>query len=93
MDTQKVKQTLKQLHAELEEIEEALVRCDLFVAIGTSGHVYPAAGFVELARRAHTLELNLEPSLVGSRFRSRRYGPAGETVPQLVDELLALASA
>lgn len=71
-------------------IEAALLGCDLFVSIGTSGNVYPAAGFVETARAAgaHCLELNLEPSLGSSRFHESRLGPAGTLVPALVDDLL-----
>ena len=75
----------------LDAIYAALSRCDLFLAIGTSGQVYPAAGFVEQIRRhgrAHTIELNLEPSAVGSLFAEHRPGPAGETVPRLVGEIL-----
>ncbi len=76
---------------ELERIDEALRRCDLFVSIGTSGQVYPAAGFVQTARYAgaQTLEINLEPSLGSYLFDESRTGPAGELVPQWVDELLA----
>jgi NAD-dependent deacetylase len=77
---------------ELDAIYEALAACDLFLALGTSGQVYPAAGFVEEVRRhgrAHTVELNLEPSAVDSLFAERRYGPASETVPRYVGELLA----
>jgi NAD-dependent deacetylase len=77
---------------ELDAIHEALASCDLFVAVGTSGQVYPAAGFVEEVRRhgrAHTVELNLEPSAVDSLFAERRHGPASEIVPRFVDELLA----
>lgn len=75
----------------MDEIEQALGRCDLFVAIGTSGHVYPAAGFVEYARRkgAKTLEINLEPSQVQSRFEQHRYGKAGDILPAWVDEVLS----
>ncbi len=73
----------------MDEIERALARCDLFVSIGTSGTVYPAAGFVTIAgERAETLELNLEPSDVSSRFDACRTGPATLLVPALVDELL-----
>ncbi len=70
-------------------IEQALKTCDLFVAIGTSGHVYPAAGFVALARRfgAHTVELNLEPSQVQSYFAERHYGPASATVSAFFNAL------
>jgi NAD-dependent deacetylase len=76
----------------MARIERAIFACDLFVSIGTSGNVYPAAGFVELARHAgaHCLELNLEPSLGSSRFHESRLGPASSLVPALVDELLSL---
>ena len=76
----------------LDEIYTALARCDLFLSIGTSGQVYPAAGFVAEVRRqgrAHTIELNLEPSAVNSDFAEHRQGPASQTVPGLVEELLA----
>jgi NAD-dependent deacetylase len=77
---------------ELDAIYEALGECALFVAIGTSGEVYPAAGFVEEVRRqgrAHTVELNLEPRAVGSGFAEHRRGRASATVPAYVNELLA----
>ncbi len=77
---------------EMERIMATLQTCDLFVAVGTSGHVYPAAGFVEVVRdigRAHTIELNLEPSAVRSAFAECRLGPAGTVVPALVGEVLA----
>ncbi len=74
----------------VDEIFEALAAADLFVAIGTSGNVYPAAGFVLEARAAgaRTLELNLEPSETISAFDDARFGPATEVVPAWVDELL-----
>ncbi|MBI2870733.1 MAG: NAD-dependent protein deacylase [Candidatus Omnitrophica bacterium] len=74
----------------LDRIFGALHRADLFIAVGTSGHVYPAAGFVEEARaaHAHTVELNLEPSAVRSSFLERLYGPATEVVPGYVKSLL-----
>jgi NAD-dependent deacetylase len=77
---------------ELDAIYAALAACDLFIAIGTSGQVYPAAGFADEVRRhgrAHTVELNLEPSAVDSLFAERRHGPASEVVPRYVAELLA----
>jgi NAD-dependent deacetylase len=76
---------------EMERIEDALRRCDLFVSIGTSGAVYPAAGFVQTARYcgAQTLEINLEPSLGSYMFEESRTGPAGELVPQWVEEVLS----
>jgi NAD-dependent deacetylase len=75
---------------EMERIEEALRECDLFVSIGTSGAVYPAAGFVQTARYcgARTLEINLEPSLGSFLFDESRTGKAGELVPQWVKEVL-----
>jgi NAD-dependent deacetylase len=74
----------------LEEISAALSRADLFVSIGTSGNVYPAAGFVDLAARAgaRTLELNLDESSGTSQFEESRRGPATLLVPQWVDEIL-----
>lgn len=76
---------------QMEVIERALARVDLFVSIGTSGAVYPAAGFVRTARHhgAETLELNLEPSAGSYFFRDSRIGAASELVPQWVDEMLA----
>lgn len=74
----------------MAEIEAHLATCDLFVAIGTSGAVYPAAGFVAGARRhgARTLELNLEASEVAGLFHETRRGPATLLVPEWVDEVL-----
>ena len=76
---------------EMERIEAALQRCDLFVSIGTSGAVYPAAGFVQTARYsgAHCVEINLEPSQGSIFFHESRIGKAGELVPAWVNELLA----
>ena len=67
----------------MEQIEQALLRCDCFVSIGTSSAVYPAAGFQQLARRAgaRTVELNLKPSDAASEFDEAIYGPATEVVP------------
>ena len=78
-------------HQVMERIEATLESCDLFVSIGTSGNVYPAAGFVHTARAhgAWTIELNLEPSLGGSLFHEGRYGPATQRVPEFVEALLA----
>ncbi len=74
----------------MEEIYGALRRADLFVSIGTSGAVYPAAGFVRDAREmgVETLELNLERSEGSSWFHETRLGPATEIVPAWVDELV-----
>lgn len=74
----------------METIDEALRRCTMFVAIGTSGSVYPAAGFVisALEYGASTLELNLEPSENRAMFSEARYGPASKVVPLWVEEML-----
>lgn len=74
----------------MDEIFEALEDSDLFVAIGTSGSVYPAAGLVMEARRMgiRTCEINLTPSDNASAFDERLYGPAGEVVPAWVEEVL-----
>lgn len=68
---------------EMDRIYAALESCDLFVSIGTSGNVYPAAGFVQAARMAGacTVELNLEPSEGATLFEEAVYGPAGTVVP------------
>ena len=72
----------------MSQIDAALQHCDLLVAIGTSGQVYPAAGFYQIARRhgAHTIEINLDRT--GSEFDEHIYGPASTTVPTLVERLL-----
>lgn len=74
----------------LDRIYQALSEASIFVAIGTSGNVYPAAGFVHEAamHNAHTLEINLEPSEVKNHFNEHRYGPATQMVTGWVDELL-----
>lgn len=76
---------------EMDRIEGALAACDLFVAIGTSGAVWPAAGFVRQAgfAGAHTVEINLEPTPGSRLFDEGMYGPATETVPAFVEGLLA----
>lgn len=74
----------------MEAIGEALARCTLFVAIGTSAQVYPAAGFVaELGRRARKVELNLEPTAATRMFDEARHGPATALVPAFFEALLA----
>lgn len=76
---------------QMERIDAALERADLFVSIGTSGAVYPAAGFVQTARHygAWALELNLEPSAGSYLFSESRLGAATELVPDWVQELLS----
>ncbi len=74
----------------MDEIHAALCTCDVFISIGTSGSVYPAAGLVQVARAAgaHTVELNLVPSDVQNDFAEHHYGPASEVVPAYVASLL-----
>ncbi|MCB5425758.1 NAD-dependent deacylase [Altererythrobacter sp. CC-YST694] len=74
----------------MEEIFRAISRADMFVSIGTSGAVYPAAGFVQQAssHRARTLELNLEPSQGSHWFEETRLGAASVLVPEWVEEVL-----
>ncbi len=74
----------------LDTIGEKLADADLFVAVGTSGSVYPAAGFVQEARAMglRTCELNLEPSDNARIFDERAYGPASEVVPDFVERVL-----
>jgi NAD-dependent deacetylase len=78
----------------MPRILQAVAGAELFVAIGTSGNVYPAAGFVWVAGEAgvQTLELNLEPSDVASDFDGALYGPATEVVPAWVDTQLGRVS-
>lgn len=77
---------------EMPKIYHALAECDLFISIGTSGNVYPAAGFVQEARAngrgARTVELNLEPSQGHSLFEERIYGKATQIVPEFVKTIL-----
>lgn len=77
---------------QMGRIYQALEVCDLFVSIGTSGAVYPAAGFVQEAKAAgaQTLELNLEPSEGSHWFHQTRLGPASGVVPEWVDEVLGV---
>jgi NAD-dependent deacetylase len=74
----------------MDQIQVALASAELFVSIGTSGAVYPAAGFVQYAalHGARTLELNLQPSEGSHHFDEARHGRAGELVPAWVDSLL-----
>lgn len=76
----------------MDRIQDTLERTDVFVSVGTSGAVFPAAGFVQYAARrgARTLELNLLPSAGSHLFDEARHGPASVLVPAWVDELLAV---
>ena len=75
----------------MDAIDDALAQADLFVSIGTSGSVYPAAGFVEQARQLgiRTCEINLEPSDNAQHFDETHYGPATQTVPAWAEKILA----
>ena len=72
------------------QIERALTECDYFIAIGTSGTVYPAAGFVRLAKAfgAKTIDVNMEPCYTGT-FDQQYEGCATESVPKLVEQILS----
>jgi NAD-dependent deacetylase len=76
---------------DMDRIYAALEACSLFISIGTSGNVYPAAGFVSHVRRfteAHTVELNMEPSAGATLFHQTIYGPATSVVPAYVEHIL-----
>jgi len=79
----------------MDAIDEALTHCDTFIAVGTSGFVYPAAGFVDLALHAgaRTIEVNLSETERSPAFHEKRTGPAGTTLPALVRELIAARAA
>jgi NAD-dependent deacetylase len=74
----------------MDEIYAAISRCDLFISVGTSGFVYPAAGFVDIALSigAYAIEVNLAETQRSPMFNEKRTGPAGTTLPLLVDELI-----
>ena len=73
---------------QMEEIEKALNQCDVFIAIGTSGHVYPAAGFLASAKQqgSHCIGINLDPPLNFDLFDEFHQGKAGEILPLLVQQ-------
>jgi NAD-dependent deacetylase len=74
---------------DMDMIFKGLEQCDYFAAIGTSGVVYPAAGFVQaVGPKCHTVELNLEPSFTSGAFKECRQGPATQVVPAWVREML-----
>lgn len=75
----------------MDEIAQAIEKCDLFISIGTSGNVYPAAGFVQYANQAgaHSVELNLEGSAGASLFSEGIYGKATEIVPAYIEKIMA----
>ena len=75
----------------MDEIAQQLSDCELFISIGTSGNVYPAAGFVEIAASygAHTVEINLEPSNTATLFAEHIHGKAAEVLPPYVQQLVS----
>tara|TARA_Y100000766_G_C18839007_1_gene572007 strand:- start:966 stop:1232 length:267 start_codon:yes stop_codon:yes gene_type:complete len=75
----------------MDEIYTALAQADIFIAIGTSGNVYPAAGFVQIAKEsgAYTIEANLAPGATNALFDQSLTGPASQIVPEWVNELLS----
>lgn len=75
----------------MDEIYSALSNADIFIAIGTSGNVYPAAGFVQIAKEcgAHTIEANLAPGATNALFDESLTGPASQVVPKWVDDLIS----
>ncbi len=75
---------------QMDKIYDALSQADYFISIGTSGNVYPAAGFVKVANQsgAKTVELNLEPSLSESLFQTKIYGPASQVVPEFIKKFI-----
>jgi NAD-dependent deacetylase len=81
-----------ELAFDTDRIYAALRTCDLFLSIGTSSNIYPAAGFIEevrLAGQAHTVELNLEPSMDVDLLAEQRLGLATKVVPAYVEQILA----
>ncbi|MDR2198949.1 MAG: NAD-dependent deacylase [Deltaproteobacteria bacterium] len=72
----------------MDEIAALLRRADVFIAVGTSGTVYPAAGFVSSTSARRKIEVNMEPSAVSSFFTENLLGKAGEMIPRLVEELI-----
>lgn len=74
----------------MDAVDRLLSKCDLFISVGTSGVVYPAAGFVQIAKAygADTYEFNMETTSNNFLFDQHIYGPAGTTLPQFVDELI-----
>lgn len=77
----------------MERINEALECADLFVSIGTSGHVYPAAGFVHWAANARKIEINKDDTAISTSFHEHRIGPASQEVPAWAQEILRDAEA
>ncbi len=75
---------------QMDEIYDVLSKADYFISIGTSGNVYPAAGFVQMANQfgVKTVELNLEPSLGENLFNTKIYGPASQVVPEYIKNFM-----
>jgi NAD-dependent deacetylase len=73
----------------MDEAYAALEKADFFISIGTSGNVYPAAGFVQLAWKAKKIEVNMHDTEISSAFGEHLVGPASIEVPRLVQDLLS----
>ncbi|MBP5215163.1 MAG: NAD-dependent deacylase [Alphaproteobacteria bacterium] len=78
----------------MDKVDRLLKNCDLFISVGTSGVVYPAAGFVQIAKfsGAETCEINMEKTSNNSLFDRHIYGKAGTALPELVKQLLGKIS-
>jgi NAD-dependent deacetylase len=72
----------------MDEIYAALEQADYFISIGTSGNVYPAAGFVQLAWKARKIEVNVKDTEISNAFQEHLIGPASVEVPKLVKQIL-----
>ena len=78
----------------MDKVDSLLQNCDLFISVGTSGVVFPAAAFVQIAKQngAETWEFNLETTSNNYYFDHHIFGPAGTTLPRFVDSLITEAS-
>ena len=72
----------------MDQVYEKIADCQLFIAVGTSGNVHPAAAFSQHAINAQRIEVNLQPSLVAASFDEVIVGPATEKIPDLVNAIL-----
>ena len=78
----------------MDKVDSLLQNCDLFISVGTSGVVFPAAAFVQIAKQngAETWEFNLENTSNNYYFDHHIFGPAGTTLPRFVNGLITEAS-
>lgn len=74
----------------MDKVEELLRKCHLYISVGTSGVVYPAAGFVQTVKYygAQTIEFTMEPTANNYLFDRHIFGPAGQTLPPYIDEII-----